>query len=536
MSTFPFGATRRALVFAAALAAALLTTAGAWSAQILHRGNGAEPESLDPHITTGVPEANLQRDLFEGLVAEAADGKIGPGTAERWDISPDGLVYTFHLRADAKWSNGDPVTAQDVVYSFRRLLDPKTASKYAFMQWPMKNGEKFSKGEITDPAALGIKAIGERTVEVTLEQPTPYYIGLLAHHASYIVPRKAIETHAERWTRAGNLVSNGAYKLDAWTPQDRIKLVKNPNYHDAKSLRIDEVYFYPTEDLQAELKRYRAGELDITYKIPPDQIDWAKQNLPNEIKLTPYFGTYYYAFNLTKPPFQGNAKLRQALSLAIDRDAITQKVSRAGEVPAYGWVPPDTLNYHNPEIPVAKMTQAQRDAQAKKLLVEAGYGPGKPIEVEILYNTNELHKRIAIAVASMWDEKLGVKTKLVNQEWKVYLDMGAQKQFQVRRAGWIGDYNDSWTFLELLKGDIGKQNPAGYANAAYDDLLRKSAMTRDLNDRAKLLSDAEKIMIEDTPIAPIFHYVSTALVKPHVQGWRPNVQDVHHTRWLSIKK
>lgn len=517
-------------------AAFLLGSVPAWSAQVLHRGNGAEPETLDPQLSTGVPEAHLQRDLFEGLVAEAADGKLIPGTAERWEISPDGTVYTFHLRANAKWSNGDPVTAQDVVYSYRRLLDPKTASKYAFMQWPLKNGEAFSKGENKDPEAIGIKAVNERTVQATLERPTPYYLGLLAHHASYIVPRKAIEAHAERWTRPGNIVSNGAFRLEAWTPQDRIKLVKNPSYHDARSVQIDEIYYYPTEDQQAELKRYRAGELDLTYRIPVDQIAWARQNLPNETRITPFFGTYYYAFNLTKPPFQDNLKLRQALSLAIDRETIVEKVMRGGEVPAYGWVPPNTLNYVKFNSATAALKQADRDAQARKLLAEAGYGPGKPLEVEILYNTSDEHRRVAIAIAAMWDEKLGIKAKLVNQEWKVYLDLGAQKQFQIRRAGWIGDYNDAWTFLELLKGDIGKQNPAGYTSGRYDELLRRSATTLDLNERARILAEAERIMVEDTPVAPLFHYVSKAMVKPHVQGWQPNVQDVHPTRWLSVKK
>lgn len=519
------------------LAAALSFIAvPAWSAQVLHRGNGAEPETLDPQLSTGVPESHLQRDLFEGLVAEAADGKVIPGTAERWEISPDGLVYTFHLRADAKWSNGDAITAQDVVYSFRRLLDPKTASKYAFMQWSLKNGEKVSKGEIKDLDAIGVKATAERTVQMTLERPTPYYLGLLAHHASYIVPRKAIEAHAERWTRPGNIVSNGAFKLETWTPQDRIKLVKNPAYHDAKSVQVDEIYYYPTEDQQAELKRYRAGELDLTYRIPVDQIAWARQNLPNETKITPFFGTYYYAFNLTKAPFQDNLKLRRALYLAVDRDAIVEKVMRGGEVPAYGWVPPNTLNYVNVQPAAAKMKQSERDAEAKKLLAEAGYGPGKPLEVEILYNTADEHRRVAIAVAAMWSEKLGVKTSLVNQEWKVYLDLGAQKQFQVRRAGWIGDYNDAWTFLELLKGDIGKQNPAGYANPKYDDLLRRSATTLDLAARAKILGEAEQAMIADAPVTPLFHYVSKAMVKPYIQGWAANVQDVHPTRWMSVKK
>ena len=272
-------------------------------------------------------------------------------------------------------------------------------------------------------------------------------------------------------------------------------------------MAVDEVYYYPTEDQQAELKRYRAGELDVS-RVPVDQIAWARQNLGGELKIAPFFGTYYYAFNLTRAPFKDGTKLRQALSLAIDRDAIVGKVMRGGEVAAYGFVPPNTLNYERPELPAANLTQADRDALAKRLFVEAGFGPGKPLEVEILYNTADDHRRIAIAIASMWDEKLGVKAKLLNQEWKVYLDMGAQKQFEVRRVGWIGDYNDPWTFLELLKSDIGKQNPSGYANSQYDELLRRSAATLDLAARGKILAEAEAVMIADAPIAPIFHYVS----------------------------
>jgi oligopeptide transport system substrate-binding protein len=526
---------RRALVrasLAAAMAAGTFALSQTATAATLHRGNAAEPETLDPQKSTGVPEAHIARDTFEGLVAEAADGKIIPGTAEKWAVTEDGLTYTFQLRRNAKWSNGDGVTAHDFVYSYRRLLDPATASKYAFMMWPLKNGEAFNKGEIKDGAQIGAAAKDDHTLVLTLERPTPYLIGLLAHKSSYPVSRKAIETHGDRWTRPGNFVGNGAYVLKEWTPQSHIKLAKSPTYYDAANVKIDEVVFYPTEDMSTEFKRYRANELDITSRIPPDQIEFAKQNMAAEVKIAPYFGTYYYAFNIGQAPFKDNPKLRQALSMAIDREMLVDKVSKAGEVPAYGWVPPGTFGYTQQSAAFRAMGQAERDATAKKLFAEAGAPKG--LEVEILYNTDELHRRLAIAIASMWDEKLGVKTKLMNQEWKVYLDSGAEKKFQVRRAGWIGDYNDANTFLELFKSDIGKQNPSDYKNARFDELMKKSRETTNLAERGRIMEEAERTLLDDMPLVPIFHYVKPALVKNRVKGWMVNVMDVHPTRWMTI--
>lgn len=506
--------------------------AGTW-----HRGNGAEPETLDPHKSTGVPESHIQRDLFEGLVTEAADGQTIPGAAASWTISPDGLVYIFKLRPAGKWSDGSPVTAEDFVGSFRRIVDPATASKYAFMLWPVANGEAISKGENKDVASLGAKALDPLTLELTLARPTPYFLGLLAHHSAYPVPLKVIAQHGQQWTRPGNMVGNGAFKLDSWTPQDQLKLVKNPQFHDAANVSLDAVVYYPTEDAQAELKRYRAGELDTTYtQLLADQIAWAKKNAPEELKIAPYFGTYYYGLNLTKPPFKDDPDLRRALALAIDRQAIVDKITQAGELPSYGWVPPSTPNYPKVDYQAAKMTQAERDAEAKKLLAASKAAKAGPVEVEILYNTNDMHKRIAIAIASMWSEKLGIKTKLTNQEWKVYLASGDSKDFQAIRAGWIGDYIDAWTFLELLKSDAGKQNRPGYANPAYDALLAKASTTTDMVARGQIMAEAEAIMLADQPLVPIYTYTSKQMVKPYVKGWQTNVQDAHLSRWVSLTK
>jgi oligopeptide transport system substrate-binding protein len=525
------------ILTAAAVALAIGAGAGAAQAQkVLQRGNGAEPETLDVHKSSGVPEANIQADLFEGLVHFGPEGRPIAGVAEKWSLSADGTVYTFNLRANAKWSNGDPVTAEDFVYSFRRALDPKTASKYAFILFPIKNGEEVSRGQVP-VEQIGARAVDARTLEVTLKSPTPYFLDMLAHHMGYPVHAKTVAAHGDRWTRPGNIVSNGAYMLVEWTPQSHIRARKNPHYWDAANAKIDEVVFHATEDRAAELKRFRAGELDIGYEAPIDQIGWMKANLKDEFRPTPYLGTYYFGLNLTKAPFKDNVKLRQALAMAIDRETLVDKITVAGEVPAYSWVAPGVGNdYKAQRFTWADLPQARKDEEARKLVVEAGFGPGKPLKIEILYNTNENHRRIAIAIAGMWKEKLGIDVELRNEEWKVYLASRDAKNFTAIRQGWIGDYNDANTFMELMKSDIGKQNSPGYASADYDRLVKQAERTTDLPARARMMEEAERIFLNDVPIIPIYHYVSKRYVKANVVGWVNNVMDMHPTRHLDLRR
>ena len=500
----------------------------------LQRGNGAEPETLDVHKSSGVPAANIQRDLFEGLVAEAADGSIVPGVAESWTLSKDGKVYTFRLRRNAKWSNGDPVTARDFVFALKRGVDPAVGSSYAFILWPIANAEAITKGKVKELDSLGVEAVDAQTLKITLKAPTPYFIGMLTHHQAYPVHRKTLQKHGDKWTRAGNLVSNGAYRLAEWVPQSHVRLERNPHYWDASNVRIEAVVYHPTEDRGTELKRYRGRELDVTADVPIDQIEWVEKNLGDQFHNTAYLGTYYYALNLTKAPFRHRPGLRNALALAIDREILTGKVTKGGEIPAYAWVPPGVNQYTGSKVPWAGLSKAERLARAKKLYAEAGYSKDKPLKVQILYNTSDNHKRIAIAIAGMWKQALGVQTELFNQEWKVYLTTRKAKQFEVLRAGWIGDYNDANTFLELLKGDVGTINPAGYANAEYDALMRKAEKETDLKVRAGLMQKAESILLKDLPIIPIYHYTTQHLVSPRVKGWTDNVMDVHPTRHLSL--
>ncbi len=502
------------------------------AAQVLHKGNGAEPQTLDPHKSEGVPASNILRDLFEGLTIAAPNGDLMPGAAEAWEISADGLVYTFKLRAEARWSNGDPVTAADFAYGLRRSVDPKTLSRYTAILKPIANAEAIANGALP-VSALGVQAVDAHTLEIRLASPAPYFLGLLNHSATYPVHRPSAEQHGDRYARPGNLVGNGAYRLAEWTVQSHIKLVRNAHYWDDADTTIDEVYYYPLENQAAELKRYRADELDFTYELPYKQLTWIRENLADELVLAPYLGSYYYGLNTTQPPFKDNLKLRQALALAVDRNIITQQVTGAGEIPAYGWVPP-VNNYQGQRMPGAELSQAEREVRAKQLYAEAGYGPENPLTLEFLYNTHQNHKSIGVAVASMWKNVLGVETRLINQEWKVFLETRRKKaDTQVFRGGWIGDYKDAFTFAELFHSE-NAQNDPGYANLEYDRLLEAAAQERDLARRAQLLQGAEAVLLADQPLIPIYFYVTKRLVKRWVGGFQPNIMDHHYTKNMFI--
>jgi len=503
--------------------------------QVLHRGNGSEVQTLDPHKAEGVPASNILRDLYEGLTIEAPDGAVIPGAAESWDISDDGTVYTFHIRADARWSNGDPVTAHDFVFGLRRSADPATGSKYSQILYPIVNAEAVVSGQLP-PDQLGVLAVDDKTLEVRLKAPTPYFLGLLNHSTTYPVHKPSVLDHGEQFSRPGKMVSNGAYRLTEWVVQSHITLQRNPNYWDDTDTMIDKVVYYPIEDQSTELKRYRAGELDYTNEIPSNQFRWIKENLPAELHVGPYLGTYYYGFNLTRPPFKNNPKLRKALSLAIDRKIITEKVTGIGEQPSYSWVPPGINDYDSAQLDYATLSQAERVKLAQQLYAEAGYSKGNPLTVEIRYNTSENHKKLAIAIAAMWKMNLGVKTRLVNEEWKVFLENRKQKQVtEVFRAGWIGDYNDPYTFIELMHSTHGI-NDSAYNSPEYDSLVAAIAVEGDLDKRRAMMQEAERILLNDHPIIPIYSYVTKHMVKPRVGGYVPNILDHTYSKDLWIEK
>lgn len=499
---------------------------------VFHRGNGAEPGTLDPHRSEDSAASEVLRDLYEGLVTENVDATPAPGVAERWEVSDDGLTYVFHLRDTARWSNGDPVVAADFVAGLRRTVDPATASTYAQILQPIENAEAVIAGRLP-PDALGVTALGEDRLEIRLGAPTPYLLGLLTHPSSFPIHRPSLGEHGDRFARPGALVSNGAYRLDEWVVQSHIRLVRNEHYWDRQNVEIDEVYFYPIENNESELSRYRAGELDFTASLPNTRLDWVRRNLGEELHVEPYLSVYFYGFDMTEPPFD-DARLRQALSLAVDRELLVREVTGAGEVAAYSFVPPGVAGATPSPYPWSGRDQSARNDEARRLYREAGYGPDNPLRTEIRYNTDDNHRRIAIAVAAMWRETLGVEASLLNEEWKVMLQTRNNPAlWQIIRYGWVGDYNDPHTFLEIFESGHG-QNFVGFSSPEYDGLLADAAIENDPAARSALLADAERVLLDEYPVIPLYFAVTKHLVKPHVQGYRPNIMNHNLTRHYRI--
>ncbi|MCB1493067.1 MAG: peptide ABC transporter substrate-binding protein [Rhodobiaceae bacterium] len=520
------------LAGAAALAATLAVGA-AHAEMVYHRGNTADPETLDQHKTSTTYEANILRDLYEGLVIYDAKAKVIPGVAESWTVSDDGLIYTFTLRGDAKWSNGDPVTANDFVYSMQRIMTPDTGAKYANILYPIKGAEAVNKGE-AEPSTMGVKAVDDHTLEITLEAPTPYFLELLTHQTGLPVHKASIDQYGSDFVRPGNMVSNGAYMLEEFTPNDKIVAVKNPNFHDADSVKIDKVIFYPTEDRGAALRRFQAGELDSNNDAPTEQVAFMKENLGDQFRVAPYLGTYYYAVNM-KDEALGKREVRQALSMAIDREFLAEDIWGDTMVAATSFVPPGIGNYGEPAQAEWKdMSMIDREEKAKELLASAGYGPDNPLKTSIRYNTSENHKNTAVAIADMW-KPLGVEVELINSDTASHYALLRDKgDYQIARAGWIGDYSDPQNFLFLVQSDNPGFNYANYSNPEYDDLMKKAAATVDLEERAAILKQAETIFMRDLPFLPLLYYGSLSLVSDKLKGWEDNIQNVHASRWMEI--
>ncbi|WP_434137994.1 ABC transporter substrate-binding protein [Photobacterium leiognathi] len=485
--------------------------------QELVRGNGTEPESLDPQKVSGVPESNVIRDLLEGLVNQDSKGNLVPGAAKSWETE-DYKTWTFHIRDDAKWSNGDPVTAEDFVYTWRRLADPKTASPYAsyIQMTTMANAEDIIAGKKA-PETLGVEAVDSKTLKVTLDKPVSYFASMLVHTSMKPVNQKVVEKFGDEWTKVGNYVSNGAYKLDTWVVNERIVLARNENYWDNKNTVINQVTFLPIENQVAAMNRFLAGELDMTYEMPNEHFKRLQKEYPQDVKVTPYLCSYYYEFNMTRKPFD-DANVRKALSYAIDCDVLAKFIVGKGETPAYNFTPLATngLDVEMPEY--SKLDQKQRLAKAKELLKAAGYDQNNPLKFNLLYNTSENHKKIAVAISSMWKKGLGVTAVLENQEWKSYLDAKRQGNFDISRAGWCGDYNEASTFLAIMRSDH-SQNYPKYSSAAYDKAIDDAVLAKTDAERAADYKDAEAKLAEDMPIMPIYHYVNARLVNPQLGGY-----------------
>lgn len=526
------------------LRGALLALAACWlgacaesvppTASQLDRGLGAEPESLDPHLTRTTQAHTVQRDLFEGLVRYSPAGQLTAGVAERWTVSNDGLVYRFELRPDARWSNGDPVTADDFVFSFRRLVDPGTAAFYAELLVSVENAADIIAGDRA-PESLGVTAPEPHRLEIRLANPVPYFLSQLGLPAAFPVHADSLAEHGDTFARAGKLVSNGAYRLERWELGSYIELARNPHYWDDANTSIDRVRHHIVVDASTELYRYRAGELDITQTIPTEAYAQLAAERPDELRVAPLLGTYFYGFNMTRPKFADNPRLREALSMAIDRAVLTEKVTGRGEQPAYSWVPPGTMNYDPPRLRYMDMPRAERHAAAQRLYAEAGFGPDNPPDIEIRYNTAETHERIALAIQAMWRDVLGFEARLVNEELRVLIaNVRAMQVTDVFRLSWNGDFNDAYAFLGIFESN-NPSNLTGYKNPEYDALLDSAARQSDPERRRMFLEAAERALLDDHPVIPLYYHVSKHLVRPEVSGWQDNVLDFHYSQHLSLR-
>jgi len=504
---------------------------------IFHYGNGSEPQGLDPHVVTGVPENHIIRALFEGLaVKNPYTLEPEPGVAKSWDISEDGRIVTFHINPDAKWSNGEPMTAHDYVWSWQRLLSPALGGEYSYMLYPVQNAQAFNKGEITDFSEVGAKALDDLTLQVTLDERTPYFIQLMDHYSTFAVHRPTLEKFGKAtdrytpWTRVENMVSNGAFNLKSWQLNRRIELEKNDTYWDRDKVRLNGIVYYPTENVVSEERMFRVGQLHYTASVPLGKIPVYQEMEDSPYVQAPYLGTYYYLLNTEVPPTD-NLKVRQALSLAVDRDSLSKNVLKGTVIGAYSITPPDTLGYFPPKL------FDYDPERARQLLAEAGYpnGEGWP-GLELTYNTSEDHRKIAVALQQMWKDVLNIEVALINQEWKVYLDSITQMNFQIARRGWIGDYVDPNNFLDLFLTGGGNNN-TGFADPRYDELvLRKAPQATTKAERFAVFEEAETLLMEQMPIIPVFTYTSKHLVQPSVRGLPSNLMDSINMKYVWLEQ
>ena len=419
------------------------------------------------------------------------------------------------------------------MYSLRRLVDPATAAFYSQMVGDIVNATAIIAGDLR-PEELGVAAPDERTLVVRLERPVPYLLSLFTYPSTFPVHPGSIAVHGEEFTRPGNLVTNGAYKLDAWEPGSVLALSRNEHYWNNAATAIDEVRHHVVTQEMTQLNRYRAGELHTTDIVPADAFQQVREERPDELHIAPYLGVYYYGFNLTRPPFKDSPGLREALSLAIDRDVLVRTITGRGEEAAYSWVPPGVENYEPRQFNYADQSQDARNAHARRLMLEAGYGPDNPLQIELRYNTSDSQQRMALAIQSMWKDVLDVETTLINEEFQVLLaNMRAADVTQVFRSSWIGDYNDAHTFLSVLETGNASNMPR-YSNAEYDDLMQRAADQLDPRKRRLLLEEGERVLLADHPVIPIYFYVSKHLVSPEVRGWGDNVLDYHYSQHLSL--
>lgn len=501
-------------------------------AGLLVRGNMSGPDSLDPQKARTVQAQEILRDLCEGVTSLAKDASVAPGTAQRWWVEDGGRTYRFELRPEARWSNGDPLVAADFVAGLRRLVDPATASPYAEVVEVIANAHAIIAGH-APATTLGVSAPDAHTLVVRLESPAPYLPALLAHPSTCPVHAGTAAHEGTAFARPGSFVSNGAYVLEEWVPGSHVLIRRNHYYWNDAATRIEQVKWLEAPQDSTELTRYRAGEIDVTAVVPRPQLDWIRANIATELHISPQLTTYFYGFNLDREPFRDDPRVRRALSMVIDRERLASSVLRAGELPAYGWVPPGIHDYTAQSFDYRDLPLAQRILQARQLLAQSGYSAAHPLSFELRYSSDEVSGQLAVAIASMWQQSLGAQVRLVAEDFKSLLGHIERRDVDVFRSSWAADYNDAYTFALYLKSDFGVNLPH-YHSADYDSLVVQAAATNDVARRRMLLEQAERVALRDHPLIPLYFYVNKHLVKPRVHGWYDNVLNVVYSKdlWL----
>ena len=510
----------------------LLLASRANASGIWLRGETGDPGSLDPHKVSTSVEAHILDELYEGLTVYDDHAVLRPGVAARWDVSPDALTYTFHLRPDARWSNGAPLTAEDFVYSFRRLMNPKTGAGYASILYTLKNARGVNIGGMPIEA-LGARAVDPATLEITLEHPATYFLDQLTHFTALPVYRPAVERWGDEFARAGRMVTNGPFTLKSYTPNDRLVLEKNPAFHDASQVRLDGEIILPIEDRSAALRRFMGGELDSYNEIPIDQVAYIREHLGTEFKVTPSLGTYYYAFDTRQKPFD-DQRVRQALAMVIDRDFLARVIWGGTALPSYSFVPSMIPSYGTPSSVAWKdESQFAREDKAKALMKAAGYGPHRPLHLTLRFNQSENHRATAIAIADMW-KVLDVTTEfIVTDATSYYAFLSSGQPFDVIRTSWFADFADAQNYLFLAESDNKGLNYTHFTDPAFDALMRSAEDEPDAGKRLQILHDAESLLLSKLPYIPLLTYESPNLVSSKLHGWFINYLDHHPGRYIS---
>jgi oligopeptide transport system substrate-binding protein len=501
---------------------------------VLHRGNSAEPLTLDPHKASGTWENNIIGDMFIGLFTDDAHGAPIPGMAESWTVSEDGLTWTFELR-EAVWSDGEPVTAGDFEYAFQRILNPATLAQYASLLYPIENAQAVNSGEMP-PEAVGVEAIDDNTLEIRLENPAPYLPGLLTHYTTFPVPSHVVEEFGDQWVQPRNIQVNGPYRLVQWATNNFVHVERNERFFDNESVCIDEVFYYPTVDAAAGVRRVQNGELHLNNEFPGQHIDRLRREMEEYVRVYPYMGTVYFSINNEIDGF-ADPRVRNALGMAVNREFLAEEIYRDGRSAAYSLVPPDVANYAGGvSAEWASLSMDERRELARELLLEAGFGPDNPLEFEYSHRSTGDNPRIAPVVQQDWESIADwVNVDIVQIETQIHYENLRSADYQIGDGGWIADYNDPYNFLFLAEERSIPMNYSRYRNPEYDDLVARANQELDMEVRASMLAEAEQMMIDDMPIVPIVFYVNRAVVSPEVTGWEDNIVHIHRTRFMCLE-